>query len=267
MKKYLIIPNSSKTLKTLNKQGFSSFILPIKDYSIGFEKYYTVKEINNLSSQYEISIIINKFLHKEDLKNIKEILPKLNNIKGYFIEDLSLTKYLPKNKIIINQNHIINNYKSINMFNTLGYKNVVISNELTLDEIKEIRKNTKSKLFYFVLNKNSLLYSKRNLISNYNKNFKKLNLKHKKVVAESKSKHKLLIKEEQDSSIIFNYEIFNGFKYIKELEANVNYLIVNLNNLENKELENVIKSLINKDIKIGECKFLEEKIGYKVKGD
>lgn len=260
MSKYLFIPNNKRMIKTISNNGFNSFILPLENYSIGFDNYYSVKDINRLSKKYEVSIIINKFLHKKDLENINNILENIKNIKGYFIEDLSLLNILPKNKIIINQNHIINNYKSINMYNSLGYKNVVISNELTLEEIKEIRKNTKSKLFYFYINKNTLLYSKRTLITNYNKNFKKLNIKKRINVKESVTKHKLQIKEEKNSTLIFNEEIFNASKYKEKLNINIDYLIINLNNLTNQEIKKI------KDLKhFGECNFLEEKIGYKVK--
>lgn len=264
MKKFLFIPKNNRVIKTLLEQGFSSFILPLKNYSIGFDKYYSVSEINKLASKYEVSVIINKFLHKKELESIKEILPKLNNIKGFFIEDLSLSRIIPKNKVILNQNHILNNHKSINMYNSLGYKNVVISNELTKDEILSIRKNTKSKLFYFGINRNILLYSKRTLISNFNKNFNKFTFKRRMLLTESVSKHKLVIKEEQNSSVIFNGEVFNCFKYINELKK-LDYIIINFCNLNNKEVEIILNNLKNMNINIGECKFLENKIGYRVK--
>lgn len=260
MSTYIAIPNNKKNIKLLKQKGFNSFILPLKDYSIGFENYYSVKEINELAKKYHISIIINKFLHKDDLNKIIDILKDLRNIKGYFIEDLSLLSYLNKKKIIINQNHIINNSRSINTFNSLGFKNIVISNELTIDEIKDIRKNTDSKLFYFYINKNTLLYSRRTLISNYNKNYK--NVKNNKImnIKEVVTNHELLVKEEENSTIIFNGEVFNASIHNKELEENIDYLIINFNNLTKEEFKNILENKY-----FGECLFLEEKIKYKVK--
>ena len=260
MKKVLFIPNNRKMIKTIVSNGFNSFILPLKDFSIGFDNYYCVKEINALSKKYEVSVIINKFLHKEDLEKIKSTLKNLKNIKGYFVSDLSLLNLLKKEKIIISQDYLITNYNSINMYNKLGYKNIVISNLLTVDEIKEIREKTKSNLFYFGINKNPLLYSKRALITNYNKNFNNINVKKKMKLSESATKHKLDIKEEKDGTIIFNSEVFNFFNEKEKIENYVDYVIINLNNLTKDE----IKKVFSKEF-FGEDKFLNEKIGYKVK--
>ena len=66
MNDFYVIPNNKDVV-------FNNLILPLKDYSIGFDVYYTVSEINSLSKKLNISVIINKFLHKEDIKNIINI--------------------------------------------------------------------------------------------------------------------------------------------------------------------------------------------------
>ena len=76
-----------------------------------------------------------------------------------------------ENEIILFENHIISNYKAINFLKTIGYDNIVINNDLTISEIKEILKETDSNLFYFFINKNHLMYSRRALVTNFNKNF------------------------------------------------------------------------------------------------
>ena len=45
-KEYLIIPNK-KELDLYTKYNFDTFILPLEGYSIGFNVYYDVDEINN----------------------------------------------------------------------------------------------------------------------------------------------------------------------------------------------------------------------------
>ena len=62
--KYLIIPNK-KDLKLYEKYNFNTFILPLKDYSIGFNIYYDIDEINELSKECNIYVIINKLLHRK----------------------------------------------------------------------------------------------------------------------------------------------------------------------------------------------------------
>ena len=120
MNDFYVIPNNKDVV-------FNNLILPLKDYSIGFDVYYTVSEINSLSKKLNISVIINKFLHKEDIKNIINIINELeiDNIKYIFVEDLGLVSLLDNNKVVVSQNHIINNYDSINYFKSLGYSNII----------------------------------------------------------------------------------------------------------------------------------------------
>lgn len=263
---YLLLPNQ-KEIKKYKAYGFNFFILPLKDYSIGFDVYYDVNEINKLSEENNIYIMINKFIHSNELENIKNIINNINlsNIKGIFIEDLSLISFLPKEKVILYQSHMINNYKSINYFKDLGISNIVITNELTIDEIKEIRENTKSKLYYFFISKNILMYSRRTLVSNYLSHYN-LSGNNKYIIKEKISKKELIIKEEDKSTTISNNDLFVGNKYIEDFN-NIDYLIINLTNIDEKDEDIVLnnydkKELIN--LISNNYYFLENKIPYKV---
>ena len=54
---FIIIPNT-KELKLYEEYDFNTFILPLKDYSIGYNVYYNVEEINELS--YNLAIQYDK---------------------------------------------------------------------------------------------------------------------------------------------------------------------------------------------------------------
>lgn len=268
MNNYIFIPKSKKQIKTIFNSGFKFFILPLKDYSIGFEEYYTLKEINKYASKYNIYVLINRIFNNEEIDNIKEILKDFKNVRGFFIEDKGLLNIIKKEKVIINERTMITNYKTINLYETLGINNIVISNDLTIDEIKEIKKKTNSNLYYFIINKNILLYSKRKLISNYNKTFNLHNKKKLLNIKEDKSKHDLLIKEENDESIIINDKVFSGYKYIKELKKCVNNFIINLNYLSTSEINEIILGISNDNIEL-DCDdyFLDNMVKYKVGDD
>ena len=261
--KYLLIPKSNYEDYFFD---FFGLILPLKNYSIGFDYYFNVEEINELAKKTNVYVIINKFLHSKEIKEIAKELKQLKNIKAYFIEDMGLTNIISKEQTIIYQNHILNNYESINYLNTLGYKKCVISNELTINELKEIKDKTESELYYFLINRNMLLYSKRKLITNYMLNFnikeetKKLNIK------EKVSNHELIIKEENGSSVIFNKKIFSASSYQKDI--NYDYFIININNMENEEIKEILKNYKSGNINLDtDNYFLLNEIGYKVKKD
>lgn len=257
MNNFYIIPNNKDIL-------LNNLILPLEDYSIGFDVYYKVEEINKLSEKYNISVIINKFMHKTDIENIGGILNKLINIKYFFIEDLGLTYFIPKEKVVISQNHIINNYDSINYFKELGFTSVLINNDLTIEEIKEIISNTSSNLFMYFISKNNLMYSKRHLISAFS-DYKNNVLDNKKEISEKVSNYKLLIKEEECGTCIFNSKIFSANKYLDDI-ACINK-IINLSNINKEETKVILNNYNNKDLdKLLEVDnyFLENKIAYKV---
>lgn len=257
MNNFYIIPNNKDIL-------LNNLILPLEDYSIGFDVYYKVEEINKLSEKYNISVIINKFMHKTDIENIGGILNKLINIKYFFIEDLGLTYFIPKEKVVISQNHIINNYDSINYFKELGFTSVLINNDLTIEEIKEIISNTSSNLFMYFISKNNLMYSKRHLISSFS-DYKNKLLENKKEISEKISNYKLLIKEEECGTCIFNSKIFSANKYLDDLTS-INK-IINLSNINKEETNIILNNFKSKELnKLLEVDnyFLENKIAYKV---
>lgn len=259
MNDFYVIPNNKDVV-------FNNLILPLKDYSIGFDVYYTVSEINSLSRKLNVSVIINKFLHKEDIKNIINIINELeiDNIKYIFVEDLGLVSLLDNNKVVVSQNHIINNYDSINYFKSLGYSNILVNNDLTINELKEIISKTSSNLFMYFISKNNLMYSKRRLLTAFS-NYKNSDILKKEVITEKVSNHKLIIKEEKCGTCIFNKRIFAGNKYISELSS-VNK-IVNLSNMDEFETKTILKYMdkvnLSDYIEIDDY-FLDNVIPYKV---
>lgn len=259
MNDFYVIPNNKDVV-------FNNLILPLKDYSIGFDVYYTVSEINSLSRKLNISVIINKFLHKEDIKNIINIINELeiDNIKYIFVEDLGLVSLLDNNKVVVSQNHIINNYDSINYFKSLGYSNILVNNDLTINELKEIISKTSSNLFMYFISKNNLMYSKRRLLTAFS-NYKNSDILKKEVITEKVSNHKLIIKEEKCGTCIFNKRIFAGNKYMSELSS-VNK-IVNLSNMDEFETKIILKYMdkvnLSDYIEIDDY-FLDNVIPYKV---
>lgn len=259
MNDFYVIPNNKDVV-------FNNLILPLKDYSIGFDVYYTVSEINSLSRKLNISVIINNFLHKEDIKNIINIINELeiDNIKYIFVEDLGLVSLLGNDKVVVSQNHIINNYDSINYFKSLGYSNILVNNDLTINELKEIISKTSSNLFMYFISKNNLMYSKRRLLTAFS-NYKNSDISKKEVITEKVSNHKLIIKEEKCGTCIFNKRIFAGNKYMSELSS-VNK-IVNLSNMDEFETKTILKYMdkvnLSDYIEIDNY-FLDNVIPYKV---
>lgn len=262
-KERIILPNK-KDLSFYEKYNINTFLLPLDEYSIGFDVYFNLDEINELSNKYTIYVLINKFMHR-NIETFSNLYNKFNKNIKFIFEDIGLYSVIEKQRSILYENHIISNYKAINFLNSIGYNNIVINNDLTISELKEIQKNTSSNLYYFYIAKNMLMYSRRNLVSNYNKYFgtKKDDLNY--ILREKVSNKLLQIKEEKDGSVVRYNKIFCASKYLNEIvsfnliidltDINETSELMILENLDNENLHNLIDS---------DYYFLENDIKYKV---
>ena len=261
MNKFYMIPSD----KQLDKYT-EELILPLENYSIGFDTYFSLEEINDISKNRIVNVIINRFMHKKDIYDLKDIINNLKfNVKLFFIEDLGLTSIIPSDRVVLYQSHLINNYLSINAFKELGIENIVINNDLTINEIKTIKDKTDSNIFIVSSGVNTLMYSRRHLLTSY---FDYKNIDNHKMdytIVESASKKPLMIKEEDNGTIILNDRIFSLNKYFSVLDA-FNF-IVNFNNL-NEENKNILLNHY-KDLDLSnylnvDDYFLDNEIIYKV---
>ena len=134
---------------------------------------------------------------------------------------------------------------------------------MTINELLEIQEKTKSNLYYFYVGKNSLMYSRRNLVSNYNKYYNLDNTNSYKLT-EKVSKKVLDIYEENDGSVVYFDKIFCASKYIDKLNMN---LIINFTNIDSTS-EKIILEEYNKtnlcNLIDSDYYFLENDIKYKV---
>ena len=164
--KILLLMDNIKDVEKYKKLGVTNFLFALKDYSVGY-KSFSFEELNHLNEN--VYILANRILTDEDLDDFDTLkIPKC--IKGFIIEDLGLYMTLrDKDYTLINfQNHLNNNYKSVNYY--LNYfDSLVLNNDITLEEIKKIIEQTQKPLWLQVFTRQMIMYSRRNLISNYNK--------------------------------------------------------------------------------------------------
>jgi len=161
VEKIITVTNKEIISSLKNKEGII-LLYPLKDFCVGYDITFEIEEIDDF-------VLINRLLTNNDLNKLKEIL-KNTKIKGIIFDDLGVLEIIKDLKItkILSLNHLSNNVISINHY--LNYvDSVIISNDITLDEIDFILKNSVKKLVLNVFNLNALMYSRRLLLSNYQK--------------------------------------------------------------------------------------------------
>lgn len=260
----LILVTNDTLIKKVKKEcqeSSNTFLFPIKDFCVGIPKTFTLEEI-----QEEGFIFLNRILDKEGIENFKILLKNVpQNIKGIVFDDIGILNILLETKSTLTKilflNHANCNYESINAF--LDYvDSVVISTDITTAETKEILKKVKKPLVVYAFGHVAIMYSRRTLLSNYNKHFK-TNINNEITLKEGISKEEVKAIENIYGTVIYTNKPFNNL--ILRKEDNILYNLVNSLYLSDEE----VISIINSDSDISDTypyKYLsEEETIYRIK--
>ena len=144
--KLLGVINDNNYLDYLNN-GLDGIVLPLENFSVDYFKYYSIYDIEEYrkSTDKLLYVVINKMIFNNELDNLLNVLKRLENIKvdGVFFYDLAILNLVKKNKIninlIYNGTHMVTNSDTIKLYYDLGVKEAYLSNEITKDEVLNIR--------------------------------------------------------------------------------------------------------------------------------
>ena len=233
--------------------GLDGLILPLEKFSVDYFKYYSIsfiKEYKN-STDKLCFVVINKMIFNNELESLLNVLKDLEKIKvdGVFFYDLAVLNLVKKHKInidlIYNGTHMVTNSDTINLYYDLGVKGAYLSNEITKDEVLNIRSKTKSDLFILLLGNPVVAMSRRSLLTSYfaNKNKSKSDLI---TIKEPKSGQEFLVKEDSNGTTFFYNKRLNLSNVYKKLvDNNINYGIIEQGEFSSDEYKELIKAFVN----------------------
>jgi len=255
---YLININNVNDIESLKKVGVTTFSFALKNYSVGYEKTYSVEEINGITE--DKYVLINKVLDTKEIEELKKFINNMD-VKGFIFEDVGLINVINNSyEKILFINHFNCNSLSINNF--LKYVNsVVVSNELTFEEYKNILSKVNKEVVLNVFGYNQVMYSKRKLLSNYNDHFNQEHT-YKNSIKDKYGNVEFNIIEQDDSTVILSKKIFDGRRLL-ELN-NVKYFYINSSYIDVSVIIDFINGNIIDNSDEG---FLDKKSYYKVKGE
>ena len=158
----LVTVTNMSVLDDLRKYTDIRLVYPLKSFCVGYELEFDIEQIDDF-------VLVNRILDDNDLDLLEDIL-KNSNIKGIVFDDLGIidvVKSMDITKILL-LDHLATNTVSINYY--LEYvDSVVVSNDLTETEIRDIVENSKKALVVNVFGLKTLMYSRRLLLTNYHK--------------------------------------------------------------------------------------------------
>lgn len=185
----------------------------------------------------KVYVTLNIIAKDADFSGLKEYLEFLSSAKvdAVIVADIGVLSFVRKNAPTLavhvsTQANIINSY-SANLMVELGAKRLILARELSLENIKEIRKNVPKEveIEVFVHGAMCMAYSGRCLLSNYltgrdsNHGECVQACRWKYMVREVSREDELEVQEDEKGTYIFNSKDLNMIEHLKELEdAGVN---------------------------------------------
>lgn len=222
MKKILLKINKEKELS----YDCDGYILGIDNFSYLFEKTFSLDDIKALKKETnkEIFVSFNQIIFENKLEEYKKALKEVDKlgVNGIIIGDVAALTYNLNTPLILDQLHLNNSYMTINYYANNGVFGIVLTNDITKQEINEISLNTNAILFKQVFGYPHLSTSRRKLVSNYFKHFNKTNNNDKFQIKEKKSESSYNIYEDDFGTHILGDKVLNLFG----IDLDVDYLII-----------------------------------------
>lgn len=255
--KYLFTVSDIKLIDKLKDEGINIFVYPLSFFCVGISNTFEISDIKENNSY----IFINEIFDTKKADKLNVILHSLpSNIKGIIFDDIGIvemTKDLNIEKILFSS-HFNTNYLSINYY--LDYvDSIIVSTDITEEEIDEIILKSKKELTLFSFGLVSSMYSRRHLITNHAEYYKIEKENPKKLEIDGK---KFIALENEDGTVLYHYPYYNALRLLNKKAKYYFFFPIFLDN------ESIIK-IINKDLNGIETDygFLDTKTIYKIKND
>ena len=265
----VLVPSKKEDINIYST--IDNFIIGLKDFSVNYNFVMDIDQIIEFSNQFRnknFFIAINKNIMNDDLNILEEIMIKLNsiNVKGILFYDLSILSIKKRLNLDIdliwNQGHMVTNYNTCNYYYDKGVKYAYLSNEITLEEMVEIKNNSKIKTFTLLFGYPIMAHSKRKLLTNYSISSNKDISKDTHKIVDKISNKEFIIKEDNiGTSILFG----NIANHVLSLDVMINndfdYGVIDTNNISEEvliEMINILdRILLGEDLSLYKDRIIE----------
>ena len=182
MSNLVVIPGKMEDINKILNMDIKGIILGVKSLSI----YPLELDIDNIidiknNTDKKVYVIINKMIHNNDLDMVREVINKINdsNIDGIILYDLGVFNIIKKmnvnKELILSTEHLNASINSHLFYKKRGITGSIVTNDITYNEVLDIKNNTGMNIFYMVYGYLPIFYSRRCLITNYFKYINKEN--------------------------------------------------------------------------------------------
>lgn len=242
---YIPLP-SKKNIDLYMQQGFDGFIIGIKGFSSKFNYLVDIEELQDILFKLkdynkDIYIALNRLYYNDEIDKVRELVEYLSklDITGIGYTDNGLLNILNEcnfnKEIMWLSNHLGTNSMTINFLSKRKVSKALLSTEISIKEIIDIKKNSKIPVGVELYGFLNMATSSRKLLSNY---FDYINKEKNKNIYSMSNKNKdgkYQVVEDFNTNF-FSDKVLNGIIFYPELIRNNidfifldNYLIDEIN--------------------------------------
>lgn len=250
----IFIPLPSKdNISFYLQQNFDGFLIGIEGYSENYNNLVKLEDLEDTlesikNSNKEIFINFNRLYYNNEVDSLKEVILKISklNITGICYTDVGVLNILKDinydKEILWYSNHIGTNSKTINFLEKRGVSYALLSTEITLEEIINIKKNTNIKIGAFLYGYLNMATSSRKLLTNYFKYTNKDKDDNKYTIKDKVKKDEYKVVETFNTNF-FTGKVLNGIKYFPTLIDNkIDFIILDDYMLNENDFYNIIEA-------------------------
>ena len=207
----------------------------LDQFSVNYPYLIDTNDLPNILKEYtgKLFINLNKNIFNSEMPALTQTLEQLShlNVQGVFFYDLAvlnITKRLNLNlNLIWAQNYLTTNYQTCAFYKKNAVQGVLLSNELTLNEIRALIKQTPMTYYMMGFGYVPIATSKRQLVSNYLTHIKKPYQEQIYFLNDEKSEQFYPIFEQNGWTTTMSSTVLNTFDELKNIKSELSYLIMN----------------------------------------
>ncbi len=270
MSKLMVSPSSLEVIPKIIDQ-VDGIILGYQSLSVATNFEVDINTIKALRCKYphkKIGIRLNKMFHNNDLNKVEQALIELDKIKvdRIFFYDLGVFNIAKRLKIsiplIIHQEHLNTSYLSNNFYLSKGVCGTYISDDITEEEVKELRDNYEGLIYKTIYGYLPIFYSVRYLVTNYMEYISKKKVGNTYYMEHEGDYYPLI--EHDYGTIIYTKEPLNIISN-KDKVTDIDYVVIDGLALSDEELIKTIKEYYSNTKEDGYQGFWQTKTIYKIK--
>lgn len=227
--KSIVSIHSMSEINSVKALGVSTVMVGLKDFQSGSDGVFALEDVKALKEACDekelgLMVMMNRLYFDEETQSVETAVEALLNMGCRILYCdpmvyLSAVKLSKVNQLVYDASTLMCNSNDVSLMQSLGLDSVVLSREITLEEICAIAKKSVGKTIVQVYGYQVMAHSKRHFLRNYMKEINKdLNLEDLRdlTLIETTRTGRMPILEEKDGCRIYTDYILCA---IKELDA------------------------------------------------